>query len=567
MRRGLGGRWGAWLPAALALWVGAAAGALPAAAAGEEESALEAITAAGLRAHMGFLADDVLEGRATASRGMQVAAAYLAARFAELGLEPAGDGGSYLQRVPLHRAWAVPAGSALRVVRARTATQLAYLEDFAWSPSFTATDELVEASLVVVGYGVTAPELGYDDYAGVDVRGKVVLLVRGAPAVFSHDQRAYYSSSVGKLENAVAHGAVGVLLVRDPTEPAQPVGRWQRLARGAAASGAMTWDDQGEPADDLPGLRLHAVLSDAGAKRLLASAHGRFRRALAKAARGKAASFATRTVIRARQRSRHESAECVNVAALLPGSDTALAAQHVVYSAHLDHLGLLPSEGAAADADLVHNGAYDNASGIAALLEIAKAFAAAPRAPRRSVLFLAVTGEEKGLQGAKYFLAHPTVPRSGLIANFNLDMFLMLFPVRDLVAFGAEHSTLRGAVERASARTGFAVSPDPYPEEVIFVRSDQYAFVRAGVPAVFLVAGFQSGDPAIDGEKVTREWLADKYHSPQDDLAQPLDLDSGVRFARANFLAGLEVANAATRPEWNPGDFFGVRFGRQEAKP
>jgi Zn-dependent M28 family amino/carboxypeptidase len=226
-----------------------------------------------------------------------------------------------------------------------------------------------------------------------------------------------------------------------------------------------------------------------------------------------------------------------------------------------------PAAGAEPGADLINNGAFDNASGIAAMLEVARAFASLPAAPRRSVLFLAVTGEEKGLQGAEYFAAHPTVPAESLVANLNLDMFLMLYPVRDLVAFGAEHSSLAGPVERAAARTGFTISPDPYPEEVIFVRSDQYAFVQAGIPAAFLVAGWGSGDPEIDGEKATRGWLARTYHSPADDLSQSMDIDSGVRFARANFLAGLEVANADERPRWHPGDFFGEKFaGKAQAR-
>lgn len=532
-----------------------------------EEAALATITEATLRAHMKFLADDALEGRGTASRGMRVAAAYVASRFAELGLQPAGEDGGYLQRVPLHRAWAVEDAGELVAAAGGQTVALVPLEDFGWHPSYQSAEQRVEAPLVAAGYGITARELGYDDYARLDVRGKVVLIARGAPEKFAHNQRAYYSSMDDKAKNAVARGAVGILVAGDPARELEPAERWRRLARHAAASGAITWDDAGAPHDTVPELRLRAVLSDQGLRKLLGSQHRRFLRSLERARRGKPASFAPRITVRARQQSRQETAACVNVAALLPGSDPALSAETVLYSAHLDHLGLDPSEGAAPDADLINNGAFDNASGIAALLEVARAFTALPAAPRRSVLFLAVTGEEKGLQGAEYFAAHPTVPAASLVANLNLDMFLMLYPVRDLVAFGAEHSSLQGPVERAAARTGFKISPDPYPEEVIFVRSDQYAFVRAGIPAVFLVAGWTSGDPEIDGEKATRGWLAKTYHSPADDLSQAMDFDSGLRFARANFLAGLEVANAEAPPSWHPGDFFGERFGRKPQDP
>jgi Zn-dependent M28 family amino/carboxypeptidase len=253
--------------------------------------------------------------------------------------------------------------------------------------------------------------------------------------------------------------------------------------------------------------------------------------------------------------SRHGVARSCNVAGLLQGSDPALRHETVVFTAHLDHLGV----GEAVDDDAIYNGAFDNASGTSVMIEVARAFRSLPRPPRRSILFLAVTGEEKGLLGSEFFTEQPTVPLDDIVANVNLDMFLMLHPLRDIIAFGEEHSTLTQAVAQAAKRLGFEVTPDPMPSEVIFVRSDQYEFVKKGIPAIFLVAGFKGHQPGkVSGET----WMRDIYHTQKDDMNQYMDLESGATFARANLMIGWEIANAEERPRWNAGDFFGDLFGR-----
>lgn len=230
-------------------------------------------------------------------------------------------------------------------------------------------------------------------------------------------------------------------------------------------------------------------------------------------------------------------------------------------SAHLDHVG----EGAPADGDTIHNGFYDNAMGTAMLLEAARALAEAPRPPRRSVLFLAVTAEERGLLGSDYFAAHPPAGLGRIVANVNLDMPLFLHPIADVVAFGAEHSTLEGVVAKAAAQAGFTVSPDPYPQEVVFVRSDQYSFVKRGVPAVFLVTGFGSRDPGVDGSEANRVFREEHYHQPSDETSLPVDWPSAVRFLRANVLLAQAIADAPEPPAWKEGDFFGETFGKAAA--
>jgi Zn-dependent M28 family amino/carboxypeptidase len=201
--------------------------------------------------------------------------------------------------------------------------------------------------------------------------------------------------------------------------------------------------------------------------------------------------------------------------------------------------------------------------GIALLIEAARAFVAMPEPPRRSILFVTVTGEERGLLGSDYFAHYPTVPVDSMVANVNLDMPLFLYPLADVIAFGAEHSSLEPVIETAIAAESFALTPDPIPEEVLFIRSDQYSFVRRGIPSVFLVPGFTSTDAAIDGEAVFREHLSTHYHRPSDDSSRPVDWDSALRFARANVRIGLAVARETRRPHWNDGDFFGARFAKQ----
>jgi Zn-dependent M28 family amino/carboxypeptidase len=259
------------------------------------------------------------------------------------------------------------------------------------------------------------------------------------------------------------------------------------------------------------------------------------------------------------QHASHEEATSTNVVGLLRGSDPVLAGEYIVYTAHLDHVGV----GTPVDGDDIYNGYYDNAMGIALMLEAARAFAAMPLRPARSILFVAVAGEERGLLGSDYFAHYPTVPTEALIANVNLDMPLFLYPLADITAFGAEHSSLESLIAPAIATEDFLLTPDPIPEEVIFIRSDQYSFVRQGVPAVYLVPGFASQDPAIDGAAAFREHLATHYHRPSDDDTRPVHWDSALRFARANVRIGLQISATAERPSWNDGDFFGTRFGNQ----
>jgi len=507
-----------------------------------------------VRAHVTFLASDLLQGREAGSPGYDIAANYVASQFAQLGLKP-GGGGSYFQAVPLLAAR--PADEGRFVLRGKDGAEvpLVFGEDVIVGRPFGPAERKVAAPMVFVGFGVVAPEHKRDDYKGLDVKGKVVVVLQGAPASFQTEERAYYANGRTKRAEAAARGAVGMISVYLPDdEKRRPFAAGKRTWQ----SWAMTWrKPDGSPNDvalDTPQL---ATLSIAGATKLFAGAKKTYAEvaAAAEKPKGDPPRFALATRLDATLRTETKTLESANVAALIEGSDPKLKDEVVVLSAHLDHIGVTPP----IKGDGVNNGALDNAGGIATTLEVARAFQQAGKAPRRSVLFLAVTGEEKGLLGAEYFARNPTVPLSSLVANVNLDMPILTYDFLDLIAFGAERSSLAGAVRKAAARENVALSPDPMPEEGLFTRSDHFRFVEVGVPSTFLMTGFQNG-----GEAKFRGFLAGCYHKPCDDLSQGIDYAAGAKFARINYEIAREIADADARPLWNKGDFFGTKFGQPQ---
>jgi Zn-dependent M28 family amino/carboxypeptidase len=323
--------------------------------------------------------------------------------------------------------------------------------------------------------------------------------------------------------------------------------RWQETQ--------MTWrQPDGRPFVTAPSVPQLATFSMKGAAKLFAGAPTPLEQVYAAAATdaGETPRFALPGVLDIAIRTEMKDSESRNVAALIPGSDPKLAAETVVLSAHLDHEGIDPDR----EGDKIYNGALDNASGVATTFEVARAFVESGRRPKRSMLFLLVTAEEKGLIGAEYFARNPTVPADGLVANVNLDMPVLTYDFTDVVAFGAERSGIGAVVERAAARIGVALSPDPMPEEGLFTRSDHYRFVEAGVPSVFLMTGFANG-----GEARFREFLKVHYHRPSDQVDLPIDYLAAAKFAQINYEIARELAEAAARPQWRAGDFFGSKFG------
>ena len=506
-----------------------------------------------LEATVRYLADDLLEGRGTGTRGYDLAAHYVATRMLALGLESAGTGDStYLQSVPYLSGRIREPECMLVLQRPGNDDTLVIAEDYMLSPDLLRDKWTTDAPLAFAGYGVSAPELGYDDFAKVDVRGKVILTFRGAPPKFDHDQRAYYSNSIVKEQLAAAHGAIGILNVRRPDEEKRVT--WERLVRQGRLT-AMRWTDEGgAPANTQALLEQSGTLAREPLDAFFYKAPRSVEQVFADADSSVAQGFdllprihATRVTTRARVQS-------PNVVGLLRGSDPKLAGECIVISAHLDHLGIsTPVQG-----DSINNGAYDNASGTAMMLEVARAFTSMKLRPRRSILFLNVSGEEKGLQGSDYFARHAAPRGLRVVADVNLDEVILLSKVTHVIGFGAEHSSLGPVLERMAKLNGMQMIPDPRPEEVVFVRSDQFPFVKQGVPSIFPTSALGGGEVAT---KALEEWDRTRYHSPSDDMTQVFDWESGVRFTRMAFETAWFVAQDTKAPSWNEGDYFGRKFG------
>jgi len=507
-------------------------------------AAAQSFSAERVHADVAFLADDLLEGRATGSRGYDIAAHYVASRFDALGLKPGGKDGWY-QQVPFVTASADPARpSSLTINGARFANN----EHVIIGPAVVAAAIEQSAPLVFVGYGLEDKNLGLDDYAGLDVRGKIIVYLWGTPDGLPSEIAATLNDK--KSELAVSKGAIGAISVGTPT--LLKIFPWDKIVRNSSLP-RMRWvHPDGHVEDPTAALRLSALIDPTAAEALFKGSplDGKLAAMLAdKKARPKG--FALPAQVRVERYSLIDKTRSANVMGLLEGSDPALRNEVVMLSAHLDHLGIMPVDGP----DKIANGAMDNAAGIATMLEAARAFADSGKRPKRSILFVALTGEEKGLFGSEYLAKYPEPAGKKLVANVNLDEPMLTYDFTDVIAFGAEHSTIGQAVARAAAQMGIKLTPDPVPEQNLFVRSDHYSFVKQGAPAVYLSTGHANG-----GAAAWKEYEDKHYHDPSDDLSQPINWESGARFARINYLIARDLADAPQAPRWYSGDFFGDKF-------
>lgn len=511
-----------------------------------------------IEADVTFLADDLLRGRDTGSEGYQIAANYVAAEFTRLGLKPAGDGRGYFQEVPLRTAMVNMDTAAMSVEVGGEEKTLVLGEDFFMSGSVKTPDGEVTSDIVFAGYGIHAPELGHDDLAGLDLDGKIVLVFSGAPTSFNTEIRAHHGSATTKLKQIMPRGAVGYITVSTAAdEKRRPFAALKRFL----GRKSFDWVEPKGSAAEGTGLKATATISQDVARDLFDGAVKSFNDVLSEANQGapKGFALASRATMK-RESILSDQFTSPNVLAVLEGSDPDLKDEFVVLSAHLDHIGV--SENAKGD-DKINNGALDNATGVSTLLEVARAYVRSGEKPRRSIMFAIVTGEEKGLLGAEYFAHYPTVEKSAMVANVNLDMPLLLYDFTDVVAFGAERSSLGPVTANALAKLDVSLSPDPIPQEGIFTRSDHYRFVQQGIPSVFLMTGWNKGVNGKDGGKIFQEFLSKTYHSPRDDLSQGIDYDAAAKFAHANWLISSAIANDTARPSWNEGDFFGDTFAKK----
>lgn len=522
----------------------------------QPSAAAEAAAESALRAHVEFLADDLLKGRDTGSAEHEIAALYVASQFKQLGLTPAGEDSGWFQSVPFTRSTLVPESVQMTLHGDHKQTRFESPGQFVTLASALSGHDQVRAKLLFVGYGIVSAQMDQDDYAGLDATGKIVLILAGRPASYPSDQAAHLGSLDEKIRVAAEHGAAGVIFVDTPITERRHA--FQGVAAYAAGP-VLGWQTRaGGVFGAFPGIKgLAYVTSDAG--RAIFSAAGRdLQRIFAEISEDKLpAGFDLAAEITLQRGSTQETIHSSNVIAMLEGSDPVLKNEYVVFSAHLDHLGV--NDGVA---DSIYNGALDNAAGVAILLETARRFRQGER-PKRSILFVAVTGEEENLLGSSYFVHNPTVPVDAMVADINLDMPLILYPFADVVAFGAQHSTLAATVSSAANSMGLALSPDPIPEQALFVRSDHYSFVKQGVPSIYLAPGFASTDPTINGGQIFGQFFGTHYHQVSDDTSLPINYAAGAKFTELNFRIGADIANSPSRPRWNEGDFFGDAFKRK----
>lgn len=533
------------------------AAALPLAA--KPDPAAEALAARHVRAHVTFLADDLLEGRAAGTRGYDLAARYVAAEFQALGLLPAGDNGTYFQTVKLlESSRDFSAGKLVLQPAAAGAEPVVCtaLNDFLASPAAGTESAEITAPAVFVGYGVHAPKQKYSDLEGADLKGKIAVVLSGAPTSLPVTERAHFSNATTKAAELARRGAVGIVTVNPPAEDLRRP--WPATLIAARFPAASLVGPDGQLVDVVAAIRATALLSPAGAAKLFAHSPKPFAAVVAAADQSKPQHFDLGVVLTIAGRAATKPFTSANVLAVLPGTDPALARDPIVVTSHLDHLGI----GTPVKGDAIYNGAIDNAIGVGALLAAARHMVENKIVGRRPVVFAAVTAEEKGLLGARHLSRHPPAG-SRWAANLNVDAGPFFAPLRAAIGMGREHTTLGALFEAAAARLGWAVRPDPKPEERRFVRSDQYSFVREGIPALRVVAAPESTDPKIDLMEIDRVYWKDRYHKPDDDLAHPIDFPSGGAFAILLAEVVRATADAVVPPAYLPGDFFGETFGRR----
>jgi len=518
----------------------------------------EQVDADNIKAHMDFLADDTLLGRDTGSQGHQIAANYVKSHFKQNNMVAMGDHGGFEQIVTLRETTTDVDSAMMSIENVNGLVDLTFAKDFIMSGSKLVTETAIKAETVFVGYGVVSTEFGLDDYQGIDVNGKIVVALHGRPNKLPSEEGAHIGSGNEKRRHAAERGAVGFITVHTPKRE-----KIRTFAKSAKSAGkpSMAWLTK----DNLP-FNIHsrlkgiAYINSEPAKDLFHDSKRNLEDIFADDNQNKVIKgFVLNSKVTIAIKSQHSKVNSPNIIASIEGSDAQLKNEYVVFSAHLDHIGVNTNGN---NEDKINNGALDNASGVSILLETARLMANRTEKPKRSVLFVVVTGEERGLLGSSYFANNPTVPVMQMVANVNLDMPMILYPFADVIAFGSTHSSLADAVTKAAQKIDISLSPDPMPEEALFTRSDHYSFVKAGIPSVFLMTGFKSKDPAFDGGKEFGNFLKNHYHQHSDELSLPINYDAAASFAKVNLMIGLEIANGDNRPSWNKDDFFGKTFAQ-----
>jgi hypothetical protein len=488
------------------------------------------------------LANDDMKGRNTGSPEHLKAAEYVAAEFARLNIKPAGEQG-FIQPVKFKSRKLVESGCSLELIRSGKAERLTLGEDAIIGVRVDPA-ESVEARLVFAGYGLVVPEAKFDDFAGLDLRGKIIVTIAGGPSDIAPPLKSHYQFVSERARFLKQAGVAGMVTIQNPRTADIP---WSRMAT-ARFQEAMSLADPTRSDD--AGLKIGITMNPEHADQWFAGSGHDLKELLALVDVGKPLPrFPLRTTLRAKVKVERHDLESQNVVGVRPGSDASLKNEYVVLSAHLDHVGV----GEPINGDRIYNGAMDDASGVASLLDIAAVLNENKTQTKRSLLFVAVTGEEKGLLGSRYFAAHPTVPLSSLVADINMDMFLPLYPLHLLTVWGLGESDLGDLARRVSKSLDVEVQDDPQPQRNVFIRSDQYSFIRKGVPSLMMAFGAKPGSKE---EQIAKTWLTNRYHAPSDDLNQPVDLKAAGQYNRLMMTLAEAVANSPARPKWKADSFF-----------
>jgi Zn-dependent M28 family amino/carboxypeptidase len=489
-----------------------------------------------------ILAADNMEGRETGSPGLRKAQEFVVEQLKRAGLEPVGSA-SYYQPVRFESRQIVEKESSLALVHNGQIEPLTLGDDAIFSTRVDLAPA-VDAPLVFAGYGLTIPELGHDDLAGLDLRDKVVVIFSGAPSAIPGALASHYQSAGERWKTLRKAGAVGVITLLNPAAMDIP---WSRISANRTHPSMAL---KGAEFDETTGEELAVTFNPEKAQKLFEGSGHTLQELIDLVKdRKPLPHFPLLPTVRAKASVNKKPVESANLVAELPGSDPNLKNQYVVLSAHLDHLGV----GEPINGDRIYNGAMDNASGSAVLLDLIASLKKSPKKLKRSLLFVFVTGEEKGLLGSRYFTTHPTVKPGSMIANINIDMFLPIVPLKVLTVYGLAESDMGDMVREVAQSLGVQVQADPEPQRNAFIRSDQYNFIRHGVPALAMGVGFEKGSPQ---QEIFKNWRTQRYHAPSDDLDQPVDVTAAGQYEDIIHALMVRLADSASCPQWKPDSFF-----------
>jgi Zn-dependent M28 family amino/carboxypeptidase len=512
-------------------------------------AAMQSLSSERIRAHVRFLSDDLLEGRGTGQRGGDIAAEYLATQFALDGLKPAGDGGTYMQKVPMVGVTALPETTFTVTPAKGQPMPLRLGEDYVVSNQTQQAKSEVDADVVYVGYGITAPEYNWDDYKGTDVRGKVLLMLVNEPPsddpkFFKGKALTYYGRWTYKFEEAARKGAVGAIIIHKTDMASYG---WDVVRNSWSGEEAYLRAENGRKLTAASWIQLETA-------RGLVSAAGMDLDHMMSDARSRDfRSVPLPIKLQVHLVSKIRPFDSNNVIAMLPGSDPKLKSQAVMYTAHYDHLGIVPSQ----SGDNIYNGALDNATGCGILLELARAYAGAKTRPARSILFASVTGEEKGLLGSEYLGQHTPIPASRIILDLNYDDIPPLGAPEETEVSGAERTTFYAVVESTARDFRLAIRPDARPEAGHYYRSDHFSLARVGIPSFSINEGVKyKGHDTVWGMKQAEDYTAKHYHQPSDEYHREMDFTGDAAMARFGFALGWKAATEPQTVGWVKGDEF-----------